>query len=183
MGLLLAYKGDNVMESLHKLENIVEEWLKPLPHLPTDWRKWLSENAWWINLIGVVLSVFAIFALFSAITAVSTLVGIYGLGGYYAAATHGSLWTASMYISIAFMAVTTAITAMAITPLRQMKKRGWDLVFLAAIASLLSGLVVSVLNVEIVSVLSQLIGAAIGVYFLFELRPYFKSSRADKKEK
>ena len=48
------------MKSIYKLEKMIESWLKPVPHLPTEWRKWLADNAWWLTIIGVVLSTISV---------------------------------------------------------------------------------------------------------------------------
>lgn len=164
------------MELLHKLENTLEEWFKPLPHLPADWRKWLADNAWWLTIISAVVSVIGIFSILSTVSRVNNLNSIYNLGFYYTSQARSSLWMVSEYISILFLILTTFIAIMAIKPLQDMNKFGWDLLFMAMISSLVSGLVVSVLSLEMFSVVFQLLCGLIGSYFLIEFRSYFKST-------
>ncbi len=165
------------MESLHKLEDMVGEWLKPLPHLPENWRKWLAENAWWLTLIGVVLSVFAVFALFASLSLFTATTGLYGqVINDAIAQTHGGLWMTSVWISLALMVVTVVIEALAISPLKAMSKKGWDLMFLALVIGIVSNVVSAVLNVEVMSLVGAAISAVIGSYVLFELRSHFKKA-------
>jgi len=163
------------MDSLHKLEDNVEKWLKPLPHLPDDWRKWLAENSWWLTLIGVVLSVIGIFLLLGPIlfyTAVTT--SVYGV---VVAETHTGLYTLAIWVSFALMVVVTIVEAFAISPLKALSKKGWDLLFLALVIEVVSSLVSAVLNVSIMSLISAAIGAVIGSYVLFEVRSHFKKHK------
>lgn len=165
------------MESLHKLEDMVEKWLKPLPHLPEAWRKWLAENAWWLTLIGVVLSVFAVFALFASLSLFTATTSLYGqLVTTAIAQTHGGLWMTSVWISLALMVVTVVIEAIAISPLKALSKKGWDLMFLALVIGVVSNVVSGVLNIEVMSLISAAIGAVIGAYVLFEVRSHFKKA-------
>jgi len=165
------------MDSIHKLEDMIEGWFKPLPHLPANGRKWLAENAWWLTLVGVIIAVLGIFGLYNALNALNNLNNSL-FGAYYTAAvvtSHGQLWTTSIYISMALLAATTVIEAIAISPLKAMSKKGWDLLFLAGILGVASGVVSAILNVDVMSIVLSLVGAAIGAYFLFEIRSSFKS--------
>ena len=162
------------MDSLHKLEDMVEKWLKPLPHLPENWRKWLAENAWWLTLIGVILSVLVIFMLLGPIlfvTAVTT--SVYGV---VVAETHAGLYMVAIWVSLALMVVVTIIEAFAVSPLKALSKKGWDLLFLSLAIGVASSVVSAVLNVSIMSLISAAISAIIGSYVLFEVRSHFKKA-------
>jgi len=170
------------MESIHKLEDKIEVWLKPLPHLPTTWRKWLSGNVWWIVLVGVIISAFGIFSLFSALSFLTATTNYYGAVLQEAGVqVHGSLWSVSIYISIALLVVTVVLEAMAISPLKTQNKKGWDLMFLAYLIGIASSVISALLNLEIMSLIGAAISAVIGAYFLFEIRSYFKLVATVKK--
>lgn len=163
------------MEQVHKLENMIEGWLKPLPHLSTEWRKWIAKNVWWITLIGVVIAVMGIFGLLTALSIFGATTSLYGAFMYSAVVqTHGGLWFVSMYVSLALLALTTVIEAMAVSPLKVQNKKGWDLLFFAFLAGVASGVVTGVLNIDVISLIGTAISAVIGAYFLFEVRSYFK---------
>lgn len=169
------------MESLKKLETTIEGWLKPIPHLPTTWRKWLSENVWWITLVGVILSILGLLALLATLLAAMSLFGAVSVySGYYAPAVYTGMGLLAGLVSLAFLAITVVITAMAVAPLKLMKAKGWDLLFVAFVIGIVSQVVNVFINFNAVTVISGLVGAAIGAaisaYFLFEIRSYFKKA-------
>jgi len=167
------------MESLHKLENTFGNWLKPIPHLPTTWRKWMADNVWWITLVGVILSVIGVFVLIGTLLkALSFFGAATSFYGYYMTQSYSGWWVASSIVSILFIIVAAVITARAIKPLKAMDNKGWELLFLAFVVGLASSLVSIILNFSALSFLPSLISAAIsgaiGAYFLYEIRLYFK---------
>ena len=164
------------MEALHKLEGVIEGWLKSVPHLPANWRKWLAENAWWLTLIGVVLSVFMLFSLFSMLTAFNATTSLYGAYVDAVITSQSPMWKTSIYVSLILMVIVVIIEAMAISPLKAMSKKGWDYLFLAYLVGIASGVIGAVLNIDILSLIWTAIGAAIGAYVLFEVRSHFKKA-------
>jgi uncharacterized membrane protein YhaH (DUF805 family) len=170
------------MDSLKQFESTVEGWLKPLPHLPSIWRKWLGENIWWLTIIGVVLEAFAAMELYHISTAsdpISRFVSQYGLS------TDG--WTNSVMMSMTLIVLTGVLMALAVSPLKEYKKRGWDLLFLTVIVSVSSDLVVSIIDFNLVRLIPSLISAAIsffvGMYLLFEIRSHFNTATVIDKSK
>lgn len=172
--------------SVRKLENKIEGWLKPIPHLPSTWRKWVADNIWWIVAISVVMSALAIFALLSAVLATSAVFTVNSnLWHSYGPFEHTGWWVFSSMVSLLFMAVVTIITAGSINPLKNMKKKGWDLLFLVFIVKIVAEIVNLLISLNIFLFLSSLVGvalgAAIGAYLLFEIRSYFNHVVAARK--
>jgi len=177
------------METIAKFENTMEGWFKSVPHLPENGRKWLAKNAWLITLIGLVLSALAIlsiaWALFAALTAVSVVssyMAAYGVSAY------STTWTISTIISLLALIAVVILTAISIKPLKAMNKKGWDLLFMAFLVSAVISIISSVVNFSVYGFFSSLIGAVIGLgiglYFLFEIKSYFKKiSEAAKTSK
>ncbi len=163
------------MESLSKLEKMVQGWLKPLPHLPESARKWIATNIWWLELIGVI-----ILAL-SGVTLIGSILFSLGLAAAVlgAGVVYTGLATLSAVVSLIFMVASVVVMAMAISPLKNLKKRGWDLLFLALLINCASIVLSALFNFNFASFLSSIfsgaIGVAIGAYFLFEIRSYFVS--------
>ena len=176
------------MDSIHKFENTIEGWLKPLPHLPVDWRNWLAKNVWWLVLIGVILSVLGTFmlaaALFAAMAAISTVTSFYGVSGINLAPVYTGWWYAASIVSLAFLVLTIIINAMAVSPLKAMKNKGWDLLFLTFVISVISSIVSIIFSFSsytvVTTIISSVIGIVIGAYLLFEIRSNFKSTAAVK---
>ena len=173
------------MESIHKLENTIEGWLKPFPHLPTNWRVWISRNVWWIVLIGVILSVIGtimlVIALVAAMFMVSTVTSVYGAYGVNIVQNYSGWWYIATIISMVFLLVTIIIEAMAISPLKIQNKKGWDLMFIAYLIGIASSIISAVLTLTIINLFGAAIGAVIGAYVLFEIRSYFKQAAIVKK--
>ena len=177
------------MESVNKLEKTIEGWLKPIPHLPATWRKWLGENLWWLTLIGVILSVIVVFtiigAMFTAMSFLGSVNSIYGMYGI-TTASYSGWWMMASVASLVFMVVTVAISSMAISPLKVQKKKGWDLLFLVFIVNIVSSVVSVILNFNMMTLIPGLIGTAIGAaisaYFLLEVKSQFNGVTAVSKK-
>src|SRR5690349_14000149 len=122
------------MESLKNLETMVASWYKGVPHLPKNGQKWLAENAWWLVLIGVILGTLGILSVLLGTLVVGTLLA--GVGGPVGAAI-GGLAFVIVVVSLAFGVVDMVISAMAISPLKTMRKKGWSLLFLVSLINVL----------------------------------------------
>ena len=162
------------MESLKNLETMVASWYKGVPHLPKNGQKWLAENAWWLVLVGVILGSFGILSVLLGTLVAGTLLA--GFGGPIGAAI-GGLAFVIVAISLAFAVVDMIISAMAISPLKAMRKKGWTLLFLVALINVLSLVVSFLFQLNLFSLVWGLIFAGVGGYFLFEVRDYFTSAK------
>lgn len=165
------------MESLRKLEVTFGTWLRDVPHLPVNLRKWLAENVWWLVIVSLVLSAMAILGILAA----TVFVGVIG-SGYSPAAgivLGGAVFMASL-LFLAMFIVMTVLQAMAVGPLKALQKRGWDLLFLVALISLISGVIVSFLTFDLGGIIRSVFGAGVAYYFLYEIVSYFAPNRARK---
>lgn len=167
------------MESVKKFENMIMDWLKPIPHLPTSWRKWISENIWWISVIVVI---FSVLGTLSALNTLFTVISLFGaaskvLYGPFVPAGYNGLQVIGYSLSLVSLAATAALTAMAVPKLQMMRKKGWDLLFMSFLVGSVSQIAGAVLTVNPSSIISHLVSAfvsiAISAYFLFEIRTYF----------
>lgn len=171
------------MQVVRQIEKNMAEWFRQLPHLPENGRKWLAENAWWIVAIGVVVAGLAILALIPLLTGASVLLSTYG-AVYAPYATGSGRLVTNAWISLAFLAVIVYLQAMAIMPLKEKKRRGWDLIFLTLLASVAMSVVAFVVTFDASHVISAILSVAIGGYILFEVRDHFADSKkADASKK
>ena len=166
------------MESLKNLETMVASWYKGMPHLPKNGQRWLAENAWWLVLIGVVLGSVSVFFILLVTLLAGTL--LVGFGGALGAAL-GGLAFVLVVVSMGFAVVDMVISAIAISPLKAMRKKGWSLLFLAALINVLSVLVSFLFQLNLGALVWGLIFAGVGGYFLFEVRDYFAGEHRAKK--
>ena len=172
------------MININKLENMVAEWLKPLPHLPANGRKWIAENVWWITLIGVILSVIGALAMFGSIFAAMAWFGIY-MGTYtnyvYTAPVYSGWAMFGYMISMISMVITFILMVMAVNPLKRLQKKGWMLLFyvliIQAVVAVLSAVFTYSLFGFINGILVGAISVAISAYLLYEIRSYFVTAK------
>jgi hypothetical protein len=169
------------MDTVHKLEVTIAGWYRNMPHLPKGGRQWLADNAWWLVLIGVILSVFGLFGIISVLFLAGAGLTIAGgaMGGAYGAAAgaalSGVLWISAL-VSLVVYAIEVVLMAMAISPLKVHGKRGWDLIFMVFLLNVISVIVTGVLGfggAGLMGIIWGLLWAAVGAYFLFEVRSYF----------
>lgn len=167
------------MQQLAPLEDAIAKVHKDLPHLPKGLTKWLVENAWWLVIIGVALGVFAVLGTIATMLAGSLLVG-----ALVGAAMGGALFLSST-ISLLVMAATIVLEAMAIQPLKDKQKRGWNLLFLASLVGIAGGLVSLLVGAfvggnpfgVVTGIFWTAVGAAISFYVLFELRVHYVGAK------
>lgn len=153
------------MELVRNIEKTMREWYRGLPHLPTNISKWIAQNAWWLVIIGLVVG---------AISVLSTL-SILGIGTAYVALYAPVLGAAlaATWVWLLIIVVALVIQAMAVTPLKAMQRRGWELLFLAFLITASGGAASELLQGDVAGLLGSLLGLAIGAYVLFEIDRYF----------
>lgn len=158
------------METLRKVELTVASWYEGAPHLPENGRKWLAVNLWWLTLIGVVLGVIGASTLLMALFAGAAILT---LSGNLTVATGGTLAYAA-FITLTFAVANIVLMAVAIAPLKALRKPGWTLLFATVLVNVLSLVVSFVFYYNLMSLLWGLVFAAVGAYFLFEVRGFYE---------
>ena len=156
----------------------VEAWLydmlvvKAPYQLPKAAKEWIVKYGPWITLILGIILVFMVIPTLIAAMAVTS----YMTGGIYAAAVATSVGP-MFYLALAVLAVQLIIMFMSVPMLLKRQRKGWVLVFYSSVVSL----IYSVLNTfsygyfSFGSLLMGLVSAAISMYFIFQIRSYYKS--------
>lgn len=166
------------MEQVKKLEQVLAGWYKNAPHLPQNGQKWLTQNAWWIVLIGVILGAIGVVAVVMGTLFAGTL--LTAVGGLVGAAVGGFLLVVVL-ISLVFSVIELVLMALAIAPLKDGKKKGWNYLFVAFIVTAIAVIVDFILHVNgngFMSLVWNAICLAIGGYFIFEIRSYMLGAKA-----
>jgi hypothetical protein len=129
---------------------------KKAPALPENAKEFLVKAAPYLSILGVVMSLPAIFA-------------VLGLGAIAApfAALGGVSAFAGLSFSIIFLIINVVLMVMAIPGLFKRSMGAWRLMFYSTLVSAVSSLVSFSLG-------GLIIGTAIGFYFLFQLKSYYK---------
>ena len=166
------------MEQIHKLEVMAAAWYKNAPHLPNEIRLWLARNVWWLTIVGIVLGSFGILTIVSiTFFAGALLAGVAGVVG----AVVGGFVLISVIISLLLAMVSIFIGGMAVSPLQKMHKKGWTLLFLITLIEVASLGVSLIFTFDVFGTIWGLLWAAVGAYFLFEIREYFTAATIAKK--
>lgn len=162
------------MELVHSLEKTLSEWYAKAPHLPVGARTWLAGNVWWLAIVGVVLSIFAALSIIGIVFAAFGLSAMVATSVYspYVATAFGAVWLAAL-VGLAALAITTVLLVMAINPLKSKTKKGWTLLFIIALVSLALQVVGDLVSFNLGGIIVSVLWAAVGAYFLFEIRGYF----------
>ncbi len=181
--MMSEIRGGFAMEALSKLERTILGWLKDLPHLPVQARKWLGENIWWIALIGAILSgigvLVLISSLFSLVASLSTPVI-----SYYPSPTFLGLVITTTAVALFFVAVEGLLLAAAVTPLKEKQKKGWVLLFASWLVGAVYAVVTAILTLNVFTAIGNLILSAVWIalsgYVLFELHSQFAHTEKSK---
>lgn len=159
----------------------LEKWLdeavnkkQPL-QLPTNVRKWIAENAWWITLIGGIASLWSVWGFWQAGQYINglgrwadELAKTYGSTTY--ATELGPLW----YLALAGLFVQAVVMLLAVSKLKDHKKAGWNLIFYVSLINIVIGIVyLLVPSYGAGSLIGTAVGTAISWFFLFQVRSYF----------
>jgi hypothetical protein len=171
------------MAALADLEKTLDEvFVKKAPALPENGKKWIVEYLPWINVILGVLALWAVYTLWNWARWTSewaeyanSLSAMYG----GSAAVSTSRWTVGVWLSLAVLAAQAILYILAFPALKARKKSGWNLLFYAALVNVAYGLVVLFTDYGgFGSFIGSLIGTAIGLYFLFQVRSHYLGVRA-----
>lgn len=121
-------------------------------HIPDGGREWIVRYGPWIMLVFLVLSLPALLFLFGIGSFVVPFLGF----GY----------ATSFGVATIFVIGAIALRAMSLPGLFARKMSGWQLVFYAQLVDLVAGLLGG-------NIVSALVGALIGLYILFQVRPLY----------
>ncbi len=128
--------------------------------LPVKVKETLVKITPWVTLIIIVLSLPAIFALFGLGSFVTTM-------GMYA----GYGFSSRYYIGLIVLLVQVILMIMAFPGLQKHQLKGWRLIYYSDIISAVYALFSAY---TIGNFIWQLLGTAIGLYFLFQIKSYYK---------
>ena len=169
-------------KTIAALEKTLTKVSDGLPHLPKKVVDWLYENIWWIVAAVVGLSVLGALS--------SRWLGLfvrdmYGLAGF--GFVVGDFFVVLGMLGLTILAVAaTVVAALAIMPLKEKQKRGWDLLFLGSLIGAVASIVSALFSgwFFLSNIVSAAVGLAISWYLLFELRGHYvakKPSSANNK--
>ncbi len=141
------------------LENEISGIFSKFPSFPDNVKDILVKIAPFLAIIGAVLGAIGLVGALFVGGAVSIGTGAYG----------GSM--AAFWIGIGFFAILVVLYGLAISPLFKQQKRGWDLMYYAALLATVSNIVTGLLGGSFVgTIIGAVIGFVIGFWILFQVR-------------
>lgn len=175
------------MERIKVLEDKLAGVFKDLPALPKNAKETIVQYWPIAAVVFGLLQLWVAYGLWDLLdkyNKVSDLVDSFAQ--YYTGASAGlsSLEKTSAYLGIAVLLISGVLMLLAAAPLQKRARKGWDLLFLAVVVQVAYS-VVSIFTVEggVGSFLANLVGAAVGFYFLFQIREYYGKKASVSTEK
>lgn len=174
------------MAALDQLENsLAEVFEKKAPQLPEGGRKLLVSWLPWLSLIFGLLTLISVYWLWQWANAVNNVNDI--LDDYYTAIGGSNIaderLTVMVWAALAVAAIQALLYLAAFTALKARKKSGWNLLFYVALVNIVYGVVVMFTDYGTFgNFVGYLIGTAIGLYLLFQIRSHYHGAHAKNAE-
>lgn len=166
---------------LANLETKLGELYKSAPNLPEKYRKLLVDWVPWLSLAAGVLSLWAAWMIWHWVHLVAPVVdyldsisAYYRTGPVIVATNH---WSLMLWVSIIVLLAEAVIYLLAFPGLRAKKKNGWDMLFYGALLNIAYGIAVLFTSYGgFGQLIGTVIGTAVGLYFLYQVRSYYTGS-------
>ncbi len=168
------------MSAFPSLEKSLDNlFVKELPGLPKNVIDFIVKYLPYINLVLGVLTLLAALSLWQWAHVANSLIDYANsvskaYGGTTISASRMTFW---LWISLATLIVEAVIYIVAFAPTKARKKSGWDLLFYALLINVVYGILM-IFGRGIGDLFMSLIGTAIGLYLLFQIRSSYHEAPA-----
>lgn len=156
-------------------QKLNEVFVKNAPvQLPKNFKTWLADYAWIFALVGFVLGVLAVFP----------LLAVLGLASIVASSVGASSYVALAWVSFIALLVYLVVLGISIPKLKNKESAGWDLTYYSTLAYFAYSVVYAVSyrsSGAVFTLFWNIVGLVVGLYFIFQIRSYFKGSTNSKK--
>lgn len=170
------------MELVRKLETKLAELYKAAPVLPKKAKNIIVEYLPYFVLLGGVLQLWAGYQIWRYMDRFSQATDILdSFSRYYTNTGIGlsGFDKSILYLGIVALLVEAVLLLMAFSPLQKKLRKGWELLFLVSVLQVLYAVVaIFMRGYGIGDFIANLIGAAIGFYFLFQIREFYGAKAA-----
>ena len=154
------------------------------PALPKNAKKVIVQYLPYLNLVAGIFSLWAAWTLWHWAHTVDRWVDYANhiarmYGGPSADVNHLSFM---VWVSLLVLAFEAVLYILAFPATKARQKKGWDLLFYALLVNVVYGAVVMFTNYgDFGNLVGSVIGTAIGLYFLFQIRSEYLGGKADSK--
>ncbi|HET7059766.1 MAG TPA: hypothetical protein VFH99_00390 [Candidatus Saccharimonadales bacterium] len=170
------------MSAFRSLEKNLDDWLvKQAPPLPPNAKRTLVEYLPWINLILGVLTLYSVYIIWHWAHLANNFINYANSVGaaYGAPQIAANRLTFGIWLGLVVLAAEALLYLAAFPATRDRKKSGWDLMFYAFLVNVAYGVVILFTAYGgFGSLIWTLIGSAIGLYLLFQIRGNYKATTA-----
>lgn len=175
------------MKIISQVEEKLSGLFKDLPKLPESSKESLVQIWPWLALIGGLVQLWAAWALKELTDVTNSYVDFANsISQAYLGKTVGlsGMDKTVIYAGIIILAVDAVILLMAFSPLKTRLRKGWDLLFLASLLNAGYGVVSIFMHGRgFGSFIGSLVGSAIGLYLLFQVKDKYKTTSDAKPNK
>ncbi|MFA6016957.1 MAG: hypothetical protein WC744_02630 [Patescibacteria group bacterium] len=162
MATKAANEKVDVGGTFNKLEGILEEYLvKKAPSLPKEWKEIIVKFSPYLAIIGVLMGIPGVLALLGAGAILAPL-------GFVGGMMSGRPFLGVGFIvNVVFLGLMVVLEALAIPGLFSRSKKAWTLLYWSALVGVVQ-------NIVSFNVGGLIIGGLISMYFLFQVKEYYK---------
>lgn len=170
------------MSAFSSLEKSLDDlFVKQAPALPENAKKFIVQYLPYVTLFIGLLALYSAYLIWHWANYASSVVDYANRlsEAYGGPSVADERFTVTIWLSLVVLGIQIALYLMAFSPLRNRKKAGWDLLFYALLINVVYGVVVLFTDYGSVgNLLGTIIGSAIGLYFLFQIRASYSETRA-----
>lgn len=168
------------MENVNKLEKQLEDVFENAPKIPENGRKAMVEWMPWIALVFGVLGVWSTYQLWRLSDRANDLTrGLNELSRAFGGSSVAPELSLFFWIAVIFSGLSAVMLLLAYPGLKDRKKAGWNWLFYGALLNVVYGVVSLFVDNYygggVGRLIGSLIGAAIGMWLLFQIRSHYKA--------
>lgn len=169
------------MSALKSLEKNLNSYLvKQAPPLPPNAKKALVQYLPWINLVLGLMTLYSVYVIWHWAHLANNLINYANSvsAAYDGPQIISGRLTFGIWLGLIVLAVEALLYIAAFPATRDRKKSGWDLMFYALLVNILYGVVILFTDYGgFGTLIWTLIGSAIGLYLLFQIRDSYSTSK------
>lgn len=148
------------MNQARQWSKMLDTYYIKLPSLPKGATDFIVSVAPWLALIFGILAILGGVAAFGILSFVSPFAAVSGAGQYAITGLIASL----------VLLVQGVVELLAFSPLKARRQKGWDLLFVSLLLSVVS----SIFYLNAFTVISSVFWALVGYYFLYQVKSHYK---------
>ena len=172
------------MGTLDKLEDKLNDiFVKQAPPLPDGGKKALLQYLPWINLVLGLIALYTVWVLWHWAHLANSLIDYANsISAVYGGPTVAHRLTVGIWLGLVVLLAEALLYIAAFPATRDRKKSGWNLMFYALLVNAVYGVVILFTAYGGVgNLIGTLIGSAIGLYLLFQIRSGYSKAPASSK--